>query len=381
MAVATLLELLGFPDRDGIRQIILDELLSPNLPVTDWSSGASVRTLFEVDAAVVKDLVDAITEMAYLSFLGTADEKGADGDWLTALGHGWYDVDRFAAEISMQTISLVCAAGNGPYSIVPGTTEYLASDGSTWTAVTGGTVANGSPLTNIDAVAVSPGAARGLINSVVAMPGVSVSGAALKVIGSTPQYGRDEERDASLLKRCDDRWPDPDATLADQDDRVVKWAKASGSEITRVRTDNDPTNPGGVLLTVAGSNGPVTNAAKGAAQSYIDLRAAITDYVTVQNSRGITVLPGGTVTAPAALIEQVKAAADEAWLSYLATSQVGGLISLARLIQCVMDAGAIDFTGFALNGQPQDYLLDQIDYVAVPNSEHPLRDALTWNGV
>ena len=381
MAVPTLLELLDFPDRDGIRQIILDELLSPNLPITDWSDGATVRTLFEIDAAVVLDLLDSITDLAYLSFLGTADEKGADGDWLTALGHGWYDVDRFPSQVPVQTVSLVCAPGNGPYNVIPGTTEYLASDGSTWTAVTGGTVAPGVPLTNIDAVAASPGATRGLITSVVALPGVTVSGAALKVIGSTPQYGRDEERDASLLKRCDDRWPDPDATLAEQDDRVVKWVKASNAEITRARMDNDSANPGGVLITVAGSAGPVSDGAKVAAQAYVDQRAAITDYITVQNSRASTVLPAGTVTAPAALLSQIKIAADAAWLAYLGRQQIGGSTSLAKLIQCVMDAGAIDFTGFALNGSAADANLAFLDQVAVPNSDHPLTDALTWNGV
>jgi len=379
VAVPTLLELLDFPDRDEIRQIILDELLSPNLPITDWSDGATVRTLFEIDAAVVLDLVDAITDMAYLSFLGTADEKGADGDWLTALAHGWYDVDRFPAQVPVQTISLVCAPGNGPYSVIPGTTEYLASDGSTWTAVTGGTVSNGFPLTNLDAVAASPGATRGLITSVVALPGVTVSGAALKVIGSTPQYGRDEERDASLLKRCNDRWPDPDATLAEQDDRVVKWAKAASSQVTRVRVDADPVNAGGVVLTLAGSLGPVGDDVPGIVDAFISARLPITDFVTVQNSSKAGVQPGGTVTVPAAVISQVQGAADANWNAYLAATQIGSDIEISRLIQAVMDAGAIDFRGWSLNGLVTNAPLGPTGVALPPLGG--LTSALTWNGV
>lgn len=375
----TLLELLGFPDRDGIRQILLDALLSVNLPVTDWSSGAVVRTLFEIDAAVTLDLTEAIVEIVYSGFLGTADEKGADGDWLTAEGRGWYGLDRFPADIAYQTISLVCATGYGPYNITAGNVEYLASDGTRYFAVTGGALSAGSPLTNIDAVAEGPGAARGLITSVVALPGVSVSGAAIKVAG-VPLYGRDEERDPSLLRRCLDRWPDLDALLAVQDDRVVKWAKAASGEISRTRLDVDQANAGAVVLTLAGAAGPVSDGAVAAAQSYINARVPITDFVTAQNSKAAAVLPSGTVTVAAALLTQAQAAADANWNDYLGAAQIGSSVEISKLIQAVMDAGAIDFTGCLLNGQPQNAPLPGSQYIAVPPNGG-LTAVLTWNPV
>jgi len=378
----TLLELLDFPDRDGIRQIILDQLLTVNLPITDWSSGAVVRTMFEVDAAVTLDLVDAITEMVYSGYLGTADEKGASGDWLTTLAHGWYGLDRFPAAVAYQTISLVCAPGYGPYNITAGT-ECLATDGSRYFVASGGSLSSGSPLTNIDAVAEGPGAARGLITSVVALPGVSVSGAAIKTLG-VPLYGRDEERDASLLKRCNDRWPDLDATLTG-DDRVVKWAKAASAEVTRTRLDVDTAlgHEGAVILTLAGSGGAVSAGVPAIVQAYVDARAPITDLITVQNSHPETIIAGGTVTVSASLLTQAQQHADAQWLAYLGAAQIGDKVEVARLIQALMDSpGVTDFVGWTINGVPANFPLSDGTRVAVPSDPlHPLTNTLTWNAV
>lgn len=375
----TLLDLLDLPGRDAIRQVLLDALLSVDLPVSSWQPGDALRTIFEIDAAVTLDLTEAIVELVYAGCLGTADEKGADGTSLTILAHAWYGIDRFPAAVAAQTISLVCAPGFGPYNVTPGT-ECLATDGSKYFIVSGGSLSAGSPLTNIDAIAEGPGAARGLIASVVALPGVTVSGAAIKNTG-VAQYGRDEERDASLLKRCNDRWPDLDALLSQQDDRVVKWAKAASAEVTRTRLDVDPADhrAGAVILTLAGSAGAVSDAVVPIVQSYIDQRLCITDFCTTQNSKAKAVLPAGVVTVPSAQLALVQQAADDYWNAYLGAAQIGASVEIARLIQAVMDAGAIDFTGWALNGQAQNAPLASNE-VAVPPSGG-LTTVLTWNAV
>lgn len=384
---ANLTELLDLPDRDGIRQILLDYLLRPELPVTDWHPGAVLRTQFELDAAVVLDLVDAIASMVSQSFLGTDDEKGADGDWLTMLAHGWYQIDRVEAQAAQQLVALSCAAGYGPYNITQGNIEYLATDGSTYVALTGGSLSSATPLV-LEAIAESPGAARGLITSLkTKLPGVTVTGASIKVSG-VPLFGRDQERDTSLLKRCDDRWPSFDAEPEDSDDRVVAWAKEASSTVTRTRLDPDTVNPGGVILTVAGSNGPVTpvgvpvgSGPIPVVQAYIDARLPITDFATVQDSQGVTVLPSATVIVPASRMTQIQAEADRLWLAYLGAAKIGASVEISKLIQAVMDAGAIDIDDVLLSGTNANITLAS-NQVGVPSDNiSPLTLTLDWQGV
>lgn len=381
----TLAQMLGTPTLDQVRAKLLGFLLKPTFPITDWSSGGVVRTQFELDASMIHDLVEACAVIVHSSFLGTEDEKGADGDWLTTLAHGWYEVDKVSASAPQQTISLACAAGNGPYNISAGNIQYEATDGSVYNALTGGALSSGGTLTGIDAIAEVPGAARGLIARMkTPLPGVTVTAAAIK-LGVTPFYGRDEERDASVYRRCDERWPVIDV-VTDDTDRVVKWVKASSTAINRVRMDPDPANPGGVVITVAGPNGPVTPVGGtvvagpvGVAQQYVYARMPITDFVTVQDSRTLTILGNGNVTIPSSRMTAAKAAADAAWNKYLGTTQIGDQIKLAELVQAVMDAGAINFTNYRLNALPLNVPLAS-DQVGVPYGGG-LSASLIWAGV
>lgn len=371
----TLAELIDWPDLDAIRALLLESLTKPTFPITDWEVGGVVRTQFEVEATALTDLVEAIAIYVSEGFLGTEDEPGADGDWLTALAHGWYGLDRNLAGVAQQTITLTCAAGSGPYGISAGNSTFLATDGSRYFSLTGGALSNGSPLT-MDVIAESPGAARGLVTSIVPpLKGVTISGQGIKAIAGVAQFGADEERDAALFKRCDDRWPTFDVDPA-ADDRLVKWVKAASGEITRTRLDPDPVNPGGVIVTVAGSAGPVSAGVIPIAQAYVDQRAPITDWDMVQNSTSAGIFAAGTVTVRAAMLTQVQAAADSAWKTYLGQAQIGSAVFISKLIQAVMDAGAIDFVSPTLNGHPNDVALTSTQ-VPVPGGSG-LALLLTW---
>ncbi len=390
----SLADLFGYPDLTAVRASLLTALTKPEFPITDWESGGVVRTAYEVDASVTTELIDAILSQVRSGFLGTEDEKGADGDWLTDLARGWYQNDRGTASAATQTLNLTCAAGYGPFMISQGNTLYKATDGTIYVAETGGTLSSGSPLVGIEASAQSPGLARGLISSIVpALPGVTVSGAALKIVGGIAYRGADEERDAALHKRCDDRWPSLDFDANDPiqtRDRVTKWAFAASTEITRTRIDPAATNAidaatglrvgmvgeeGGIYLYVAGSNGLVSDTAKVAAQTYIDDRAPITDWIVVKHCTLAGIIAGGTVTVRRALLAQTQARAEAAWRAYLGKTTIGSEVRRAELYKAVMDTGAIDFTGVTLNGSSSNVQLAPSD-VPVPNAT--LAASLTW---
>jgi hypothetical protein len=365
--MTTLAELLDFPGSDGVKTVLLSFLQRIEFPVTDWQSGGVVRTHVELESAVVSDLLEAIVVQVAGGFLDLSE-----GDWLTTLAHGWYEIDRLPPSAATQTVTL---ANSSAFSYPITTATVLgATDGSRYFAASGGTLPAGGTL-GITAVAESPGTARGLVSTLIPpLPGVTVAGAAITIVG-IPQYGADEEKDASVVLRCAARWPSFDID-DDTSDRVTKWALAGSVEVTRTRLDPDTVNPGGVLLTVAGAAGNVTAPALAAVVVYVNKRVGITDYITVQNASNTTITASGTVVVPAALAAQIKTDANLAWMAYLAVEKIGGTVYLAELIQAVMDAGAIDFTGAMLNGVPASLVLGAL-FVAIPNGTS-LATLLTW---
>jgi hypothetical protein len=368
MPVPTLAGLLVSPSRDSVKAQLLIYLQRPEFGVTDWHPGAVIRTQLELETEVLEDLVSQVLPiMVAGGYLDSSDK-----DWLTDLAKGWYARERLLATVAQQTVTLACAAGFGPYNIVAGLLALRATDGRIYYASSGGTLSGGGSLA-ITAIAESPGQARGLISSLATpLQGVTIQAAAIRIISGVSQFGSDEEPDATLLLRCDARWPDDDAI--ETEDRVATWAKAASTEITRVKLAPDETNSGGVVLTVAGVSGAVSSGAVTAANAYVADRAPITDYVTTQNATNLVVNAGGTVIVPATLEVAAKAAADAAWIAYLAAVQIGAKVYAAELVQAVMDAGAIDFQGATVNGSGTAVTLGSAE-VPVAGT---LPSALTW---
>jgi Baseplate J-like protein len=361
---------------DDVRALVLSFFAVPQNPITDWYSGAVQRTMMELEAAVITDLVGGA--LPGLALNGYPDS--ASGDSLTTLAHGWFETDRDPATFATQTVTLICDATHGPYTIAVDRFLAKSTDGAVYSAITGGTLSTGSSLT-IDMGAQSPGAARGLIASLItALPGVSVQAAAIKIISGVTQFGSDGDDDATVLANIDDRFPDLD-TLPTQD-RLITWTQQASNDPTRFRLDPDTVNAGGVMLTLADPGGGVAGGVVTAVQTAIDQHLAITDLVTVQAAANVTVNAGngsagtgGTVIVASARLAAVQAAANAAWVAYLASAQIGANVFLLQLEKAVMDAGALNFTGANLNGVAADFAMGTTQ-VPVPGGS--LATQLTW---
>jgi hypothetical protein len=370
MSDLTIRGILGAPSREDVLRVILALQATDENPVTDWHVGAVWRTMLKLEAHVIHDLVtNALPDMAEGAYLDTSGDE-----WITTLARYWYEIDRVQAGIARQTVTLACATGYGPYTIAADRLILSATDGKRYLSETGGSLTGGNTLA-IDVIAEGPGAARGLVSGLVTqLAGVTIADAAIRVITGVPQYGADEESVGSVSNRCDGRWPDIE-TIGEED-RVSIWAKAASTEITRIRLDADPSWPGGVLVTVAGVSGAVSGGAVTAARAYIDDRQAITDLNTVQNASNLSIDATGTVTVPTEHLAAIQAAADDAWVSYLAGAQIGASVYVSELIQAIMDAGAIDAV-VALSGA------DPNGNVALSSNEVPIAGGslaaqLTW---
>ena len=360
MSVPSIADLLVPPSSDDINDLMLAYLTVAANPVTDWESGAVQRTMLAIEAEILSDLVGPGTTPAVQSMLAALLANGypdtAAGDSLRTLAHGWFDIDGAPGSFAIQTVTLACDASHGPYTFTAGLNEAVASDGAKYVAAGGGTLSASSTLT-LDFDARSIGLAKAMITKLAdpGLPGVSVQSSAIKVITGVPQFGSNADSDATVSAAVAARFPDPAAIPVE--DRVITWALAAGTTTTRTRLDPDPALAGGVLLTIANATGPVPGGDVTTVAAYVLARQPITDNVTVQNASGANITPGGTVTVPAASLAAVQAAADAAWVTYLAQSQIGAAVFLLKLIQVVMDAGADNFVSPTLNGSGTDVVL------------------------
>jgi hypothetical protein len=360
MSVApSVADLLKPPAADELEAFLLAYLQIAANPVTDWESGAVQRTMLHIDTAILSSLLGPGTPPAVQSALAGLLANGyidtGAGKSLETLAHGWYAVEKDDGSFAVQTVTLACDAAHGPYTFTAGLQEGLASDKTRYVVAGSGTLPGGATLT-LDFNARSVGLAKALITGLAeALPGVTVQESHIKVAGGVPQFGADPDTDQAVKDACAARFPDP--AVVDLRDRVEKWALSAGTSCTRVRPDPDPVLAGGVLLTVANAAGPLAGGEVTTIANYIRARLGITDNVTVQNAAAANVTPGGKVTAPAALIPAIQAAANAAWVAYLSSSNIGGEVFLLPLIQAVMDAGATNFEDPTLNGAGEDLFL------------------------
>jgi hypothetical protein len=375
--MTTIADILASPTLNELRADLLARLNVPSYPVTDQMVGGVMRTLFEIEARVVLDLIGAdgtAEAMANGAASGTST-----ADWQTALAHAMYELDRVQGTFAEQTITLSRTAdGGNAYTITAGRGTATNPAGQRFSVASGGTLTSGGSLA-IQVLAESPGANLGLVTRLISpsLPGVTVTSAVIFDPGSGPMLGSNRESDTALQRRIDARWND--LTAVPGRDRMVKWATASGTEITRVRLDVDGANPGGVLITVAGVSGPVSGGAVTAAQAYIDARAPITDYPTVQNATAVNVTAtSGTVRVAAAQLATAQGAADAAWATVLSQTVIGGVVYVSKLEQVIMDqAGVIDALGLEINALGTDLHLTATQ---VPVKTGNL-NTLTWEAV
>ncbi len=365
-------DLLPLPDPDDVRAFLLAYLSVPANQITDWNTGAVLFTMWQIESSIICDLVGR----SLVGLVENGYPNTASGESLKKLGHGWFGVDKEPAAAATQNVLLACDASHGPYtSAQVAALVAVASDGARYLLTSGaGALSSGGTLAVVF-TAESPGAARGLISSLVAaMPGVTISSVSIATFGS------DGDTDVALAAAIDARFDNFEIPVQD---RVIIWALAAAPPplITRWRRDADSTYPGGVLVTLANAGGPVAGGTVTLVNDAFDDLSPITDVNTAQNSTTHTIDASGIVTVKTALAPRAKAQADAAWLAATSGAQIGGLFFLQTLREIVAAAIKADpgsnFTDAALAGAGAD------GNVVLSSSEVPvqggtLTDQLTW---
>lgn len=190
------------------------------------------------------------------------------------------------------------------------------------------------------------------------------------------QQGLDPETDGALLTRCYARWSD--LTAAPTVDKHVTWARAADPLITRVKLGKDPSYPGRLNVTIAGTSNPLAGGVVTEAQLYIDQREAIGDLSLVAAATVTTVTATAVVTVPSLRLVQIQSDAQALWNTYIGSVDISGTVRASVFEQIVKDLGAIDVTSLLLNGSPGNLALSTN---AVGAPDDIITTHVTWIGV
>lgn len=154
-------------------------------------------------------------------------------------------------------------------------------------------------------------------------------------------HGFDKETDAKLLARCFARWPSLEAGAVEE--KRFRWAKLADPLVTRARVfSSGVLFPGRAEVVIAGVTNPLGGGVVTAVDTYIKQHEAISERSIVTAAAISTIVAGGHVNVRRGDLKAVQAAATALWNAYVLTSDIGGTIVLAELVQALMDAGALD---------------------------------------
>jgi hypothetical protein len=197
--------------------------------------------------------------------------------------------------------------------------------------------------------------------------------------------GTDDETNAALLSRLLGRWPSLSLNVVA--DKYVAWIQQASIDnalgIAKITVRPSTTIAGQASILVATEAGAVAGGAVSTLQDYINARDGVVDAGEVISAAAQAVTLTGTVTVKASQMVAVKAAADDNWREYIQALPIGGdtstgspgVVRLSELVQALMDAGAIDYSGLQLNGAAANLALTNAQVATIAAGPST---ALTW---
>jgi uncharacterized phage protein gp47/JayE len=319
---------------DTLVQALVDALIAKSYPITDWESGAVLRTLVEVEAATLADLYKLVPTIAGSGFL-----QYAVGSWLDELALSEYNLTRKPSSFTVDLLTLTNTSAT-VYTLRPGDIWVATANGLRFSSQEGGVIPAGGSL-SIKVGAEHPGSAYNLPRNTLTVlmtpfPGVKASNS-----GALVAAGVDTETDDQLRIRCRLRW----AELGGGATRSAYqfWALTSFPSISKALVlDQHPRGQGTVDVLVW-SEGGIGGDAVAAADAYIQVRRPVTADVHVYSATEVIQPVNLRVQVAPELRPSVLAQITAAIAALQRSIPIGGILYRAVLYeQAMLPAGVVN---------------------------------------
>lgn len=375
MAAPTLKDLLATQTADEALATLLQRLSGQSFPVTAWQSGGAARTLLQLFAEGLADAGALLVEIAKGGFAALAT-----GDWLTLVASQVYGLDRNEATFTQGTCVLTCAATAPGYTITAGQLTAISSTGLRYSNVNGGNLAAGNTLSLTFQAEQAGSAYNAGVGDITVLgtplPGVTINNPDAGGGTWITSSGTDEETDASLLARCQARWPSlsavPTSPVFDL------WAKAADITVTKTLSQVDVATPGQVDLYLAGAAGEVAAAVVSAVQSYVDARMPLTSTCVVASAVNAPVQVDAHLYVKSGYEGTAPAAAQAAVEAYILGTDIDGTVYESEVDAALQDQdGVRNVTIDVLALQSVGAGVGDVDISAVAGGPHVATPVVT----
>ena len=324
----TLAELLQPRTQQQELSQLLTYLQARGLTVTDYNSGGVARTLLEVSADGLADLSQLAVTLAQSGYL-----EYAETDWLELLTDSQWDVQRNQATNAVGTVTLSCAAGFGPVTVVANTLLVGTSNGLRYNVTGAGQIPDGGSIT-LAIRAEGTGAAYNVAAGTITILHTPILG----VTCTNPSNwlataGVDTETDAALRQRARLRWAE--LGYGATADAYRYWALTARPEVTRVLVlDNLPRGQGTVDVVIYGTGGLGAGVVSDV-DAYIQLRKPLTADVDVYQATMVNVTVTATIYVTNGFLDAAQTAVAAEINTLQTEAEIGGYLYKSRVLEAL----------------------------------------------
>lgn len=324
----TLAELLQPRTQQQELSQLLTYLQARGLTVTDYNSGGVARTLLEVSADGLADLSQLAVTLAQSGYL-----EYAETDWLDLLTDSQWDVQRNQATNAVGTVTLSCAAGFGPVTVIANTLLVGTSNGLRYNVTGAGEIPDGGSIT-LAIRAEGTGAAYNVAAGTITTLHTPILG----VTCTNPSNwlataGVNIETDAALRQRARLRWAE--LGYGATADAYRYWALTARPEVTKVLVlDNLPRGQGTVDVVIYGTGGLGAGVVSDV-DAYIQLRKPLTANVSVYQATAVNISISASIYVKSGFLDVVQTAVAAEINTLQTEAEIGGYVYKSRILEAL----------------------------------------------
>lgn len=296
---------------------IVASLNSAGLPTTVWDATSTPLRITQAISQAVANLAGVVPLTARGVVPGIAE-----GEWLDALGVGFFYEARTAATRTIRNVTITDTGAIGPSTKSARTIWIKTNDGRRFTNTADFTIPLSGSVTTTWEAEVAGTAGNASVSSwsyVTTIPGTTIASGSPAIA----TYGTDVETDAAYTERLASKWQGLSSNPGE--DPLAAQALAASTSVTRTWVRRNTPAAGSATVVIAGTTGAaLSGGVVATVLAYLQARAfnAYDIYCSAAASTSVPV--SGTVYVPSSSLAAATTAGLAALANFEATYPLTG---------------------------------------------------------